>query len=158
MKKLMILIVCFLPSFFAYGIGPPKAIDNLPSFYCIGNQTAGYHYDRVKKQWLHTKLSPPEKVRITPVGTEYLGVAPYTFSVLPGTSISGDCENGFVQNGFIENDKLICTGEFYHLRFSKSTNRFMLIYTSGYWNVPKGKEMMVGDTPAMTIGECIKTK
>jgi hypothetical protein len=145
----------------AYGVSIDgkwyEELEGLPSYYCVASKSTGFAYNWDRSDWTTSTFETSAKLRIEPLGLKYLegehlGMIPYRFTVLPSTTIAGDCENGFSKEG-----ELVCDGKFYHLTFSSMTNRFLLVFKSGYWNVPKGKDRL-SDTPALIIGECSRAQ
>jgi hypothetical protein len=134
-------------------LSPTRNVADQPVFTCFKADSTGFYYNRERRKWLSSKLEHDSHTfRIVPRGYvnltgDYIGREPYDVFIDPG-HVSEKCEEGFSRSR-----ELTCDGKFYHLTFSASTKRFLLIFKSGYWDVPKGKDVL-SDTPGITIGEC----
>lgn len=122
---------------------------NAESYLCVGDEAAGFVYNKKSKEWKSATFFADKKKWIISKEDENSTSWKVTEA---GEKVSLiKCVGGFNEIG-----NLICSG-WANFRFSKNNMRFIYVNQTGFWNVGQfegnlGKEG--SDYPVMIIGRC----
>ena len=123
------------------------------SYLCVPDQASAFVYDEPSNRWRPQVLSPMVNkylVKASPDPT-------YAWLVI---SVGGEiplawCKDDFTsKDGLAPKDSLVCHG-FSDFRMNKKTNRFLAVYSMGYWlEDERSKYFDKNQKPMMEIGRC----